>query len=264
MTVEEFIRNVRGTNDGINFEKDYLHAIYDAIQENEIVMPEEHGESEVGFDYQWREVLKKSSQWSQWSTSKEADSINFALGVMNSQPISQISRFDSSVSPHAFLIHCDQNLFSHSWKAVAPAIIYGNNTDFIRRSSLAFNVSESQTMLQKSITAYYQLCSLAFYYGAYEVLDELVVAILESTKLIRPRDFPASRRHILDSWLLSRYTNEYDFRRRRGQFLLWFGKNFRCQVAALVVFRVFNEFGDGIREGWSLVQINPDEPKLIL
>jgi len=35
--------------------------MYEAIKENEIVMPEEH-EGDLGFNYQWRELLKRSEE----------------------------------------------------------------------------------------------------------------------------------------------------------------------------------------------------------
>lgn len=61
MTLEDFVRNNRGTNGGKDFALDYLTAIYHAIRGNEIVMPEEH-EGELGFNYTWKELLKKANQ----------------------------------------------------------------------------------------------------------------------------------------------------------------------------------------------------------
>ncbi|KAI9097391.1 hypothetical protein DFS34DRAFT_621510 [Phlyctochytrium arcticum] len=60
MTLEEFVRNLRGLNGGQDFPSEYLGEIYSAIRENEIVMPEEH-EGDLGFDYQWKELIRRSS-----------------------------------------------------------------------------------------------------------------------------------------------------------------------------------------------------------
>ncbi|KAJ3227008.1 GDP/GTP exchange factor for ARF [Clydaea vesicula] len=60
MTLEEFRKNNGGVNDGENFDPEYMKTIYQEIKENEIIMPEEH-EGDLGFNYAWRELLKKSS-----------------------------------------------------------------------------------------------------------------------------------------------------------------------------------------------------------
>jgi brefeldin A-resistance guanine nucleotide exchange factor 1 len=58
MSVDDFIRNNRGINDGENFEPAFLGRIYHAIREKEIVMPEEQA-GEVAFSHIWNEQLKK-------------------------------------------------------------------------------------------------------------------------------------------------------------------------------------------------------------
>ena len=57
MTLEDFVRNQRGINDGENFPRDFLQSIYTAIKTREIVMPEEQG-GELKEDYLWK-VKKK-------------------------------------------------------------------------------------------------------------------------------------------------------------------------------------------------------------
>lgn len=59
MTIADYQRNLRGVNDGVDFDADYLATIYDEIRRREIVMPEEHA-GQLGFDYTWKELLRKS------------------------------------------------------------------------------------------------------------------------------------------------------------------------------------------------------------
>jgi brefeldin A-resistance guanine nucleotide exchange factor 1 len=59
MSVEDYRRNLRGVNDGKDFDPEYLGAIYDVIRKREIVMPEEHV-GQLGFDYAWKELLRRS------------------------------------------------------------------------------------------------------------------------------------------------------------------------------------------------------------
>jgi brefeldin A-resistance guanine nucleotide exchange factor 1 len=58
MSVEDFIRNNRGINDGASFDEAFLRRIFHAIQSKEIVLPEEQA-GETAFHYTWNEQLKK-------------------------------------------------------------------------------------------------------------------------------------------------------------------------------------------------------------
>ena len=59
MTVADYQKNLRGVNDGQDFDPEYLAQLYDSIRRREIVMPEEHA-GQLGFDYTWKELLRRS------------------------------------------------------------------------------------------------------------------------------------------------------------------------------------------------------------
>ena len=59
MTYEDFARNLRGVNDGHDFDAEYLQDIYDAIKQDEIILPDEH-DNKHAFEYAWKELLMKS------------------------------------------------------------------------------------------------------------------------------------------------------------------------------------------------------------
>ncbi|WFD03220.1 GDP/GTP exchange factor for ARF [Malassezia obtusa] len=59
MTIADYQRNLRGVNDGADFDAEYLAHLYESIRRREIVMPEEHA-GQLGFDYAWKELLRKS------------------------------------------------------------------------------------------------------------------------------------------------------------------------------------------------------------
>lgn len=58
MSSQDFARNLRGVNNGKDFDPEYLQAIYDAIKEREIVLPEEH-DNKHAFEHAWKELLVK-------------------------------------------------------------------------------------------------------------------------------------------------------------------------------------------------------------
>ncbi|KIV87306.1 hypothetical protein PV11_02861 [Exophiala sideris] len=60
MAVDDFARNLRGVNTGKDFSSEFLQEIYDAIKQNEIILPDEH-ENKHAFDYAWKELLMKTS-----------------------------------------------------------------------------------------------------------------------------------------------------------------------------------------------------------
>ena len=59
MTYNDFARNLRGVNGGVDFAPDYLQQIYKSIKSNEIILPDEHDNSK-SFDYAWEELLIKA------------------------------------------------------------------------------------------------------------------------------------------------------------------------------------------------------------
>ncbi|KAI0811245.1 Sec7-domain-containing protein [Irpex lacteus] len=59
MTTEEYMRNLRGVNDGSDFSTEYLLEVYESIRKREIVMPEEHT-GQLGFEYAWKELLART------------------------------------------------------------------------------------------------------------------------------------------------------------------------------------------------------------
>ncbi|CAE6422889.1 unnamed protein product [Rhizoctonia solani] len=59
MTIIDYQKNLKGVNDGTDFDPEYLQSIYDSLRKREIVMPEEHT-GQLGFDYAWKELLLRS------------------------------------------------------------------------------------------------------------------------------------------------------------------------------------------------------------
>jgi len=60
MTLEEWIRNQRKTNNGEDFPPEFLTEMYHRIKENEIIMPDEHT-GVVRENYKWKVLLHRSA-----------------------------------------------------------------------------------------------------------------------------------------------------------------------------------------------------------
>jgi brefeldin A-resistance guanine nucleotide exchange factor 1 len=59
MTQESFAKNLRGVNAGKDFSPEFLQEIYEAIKQNEIILPDEH-DNKHAFEYAWKELLMKT------------------------------------------------------------------------------------------------------------------------------------------------------------------------------------------------------------
>lgn len=113
MTAEDFIRNLRGTNDGKNFINNDLQEIFYRIKQREIIMPDEHSESDVGFEYSWRELVKKAD---------DHHSPNDLQLNLFSEPWTLPDQKEPEIC--SSLISVDRELFKYSWKLIASTILY--------------------------------------------------------------------------------------------------------------------------------------------
>jgi brefeldin A-resistance guanine nucleotide exchange factor 1 len=58
MQLEDFKKNVRGINDGKDFDPEFIQGIYESIKNREIILPEEHSDRNA-YDHAWKELLVK-------------------------------------------------------------------------------------------------------------------------------------------------------------------------------------------------------------
>ncbi|XP_064404547.1 Golgi-specific brefeldin A-resistance guanine nucleotide exchange factor 1-like isoform X2 [Halichondria panicea] len=60
MTIDEFVRNQRKTNNKLDFPREFLISVYHKIKEEEIIMPDEHTGT-VKENYQWKVLIHRSA-----------------------------------------------------------------------------------------------------------------------------------------------------------------------------------------------------------
>lgn len=200
MKIEEYMRNLRGVNDGQDFPPEYLQAIYDNIQKREIVMPEEH-EGQLGFNYAWKELLKRSE----------------TAGTL------------VVCDTHIY----DKDIFASSWKPTLQA------------SSQAFALFQDDQMLQRAIAGFHQCALLAAHYKLHEVFDFITVSLADITGLTDAK--------------YARETASFPTADIDGQKVVVseltvnFGRNYKGQLAAVVLFKVVNEYASVLRQSWTQV-----------
>lgn len=197
MSVEQYIRNVSGVNDKKDFPKEYLVSIYEAIQQNEILMPEEH-EGLLGFNYAWKQLQHRSAVCGQFIQC-------------------ETSTYDKAV-------------FELSWKPVVAAISY------------VFSTAQDDDTLQKAITGFRQCASLAAHFELYDVFDSIVVNLATMTGLSES----ANGNTCVPDPIVDVAGQKYVV----SKLAVRFGRNYKGQLAAVVMFAIVTRHGDTLRKGW--------------
>ena len=130
-------------------------------------------------------------------------------------------------------------MFNSVWKSVISSIAY------------AFTTFDDDYTVQRAITGFRQLATLAVHFKLPEVLDYVVVSLSQVSNLV-------------PDTLVTRVPH-YPVIEVEGQDVtvsalsIKFGTDFKGQLAAVVLFTIINGNGNAVREGWTQVskQITP-------
>ncbi|KAI9483078.1 MAG: hypothetical protein EXX96DRAFT_478742 [Benjaminiella poitrasii] len=197
MSVEQYIRNVSGVNNKKDFPRDYLCAIYEAIKQNEILMPEEH-EGLLGFNYAWKQLQHKSHTSGRFIQCKT-------------------SAYDKAV-------------FELTWKPVVAAISY------------VFSTAQDDDILQKAITGFRHCASLAAHFELYDIFDSIIINLATMTGLLENTNGNTSVPDPIVDVAGQKYVV--------SKLATRFGRNYKGQLAAVVMFAIVTRHEDSLRKGW--------------
>ncbi|KAI8068278.1 hypothetical protein BC940DRAFT_299601 [Gongronella butleri] len=197
MTLDDYMRNLRGVNNREDFPKEFLKEVYEAIRHDEIVMPEEH-EGRLGFNYAWKQLLARSE-------------------VAGPFVVCDTSRFDRAI-------------FELAWKPAIAAISY------------AFNTAQDDITLQKAISGFHQCAMLSAHFDLHDVFDSIVVNLASMTGLLDSLDYTNS----LPDPIVDVAGEKYVV----STLAVRFGRNYKAQLAAVVVFAIVTRHGNSLRRGW--------------
>ena len=199
MSLQDFSRNLRGVNDGKDFDEDYLNSIYDAIKTREILLPEEH-DNKNAYDYAWSELLLKISS--------ENDLV--------------------SCNTNAF----DADIFAVTWRPIVATLSY------------VFMSASDDAVFSRIVTGFDQCAQIAGTYELSDALDHIIFCLSSIGTLASPErpnttlntEVQASDRSIMIS-----------------ETAVKFGRDFKAQLATVVLFRLIAGNEAVIRKGWNHV-----------
>ncbi|KAM3466243.1 hypothetical protein MY5147_002384 [Beauveria neobassiana] len=196
MTVEEFSRNLRGVNDGKNFSPEYLSDIYDSINSNEIILPDEH-DNQHAFDYAWRELLLKT------------------------EPAGNLVLCDTNIY--------DADMFAATWKPIVSTLSY------------VFMSASDDAVFARIVTGFDECARIAAKYNNVEALDQIVYCLSYMTKLATDTTFNTALNTEVQVGETSVMVSELAVK---------LGRDFRAQLATLVLFRVVTGSEHIIKNSW--------------
>ncbi|CAK7211291.1 GDP/GTP exchange factor for ARF [Sporothrix eucalyptigena] len=199
MAVGDFARNLRGQNGGKDFAPEYLQDIFDSIQSNEIILPEEH-DNKHAFDYAWRELLSKTD----------------AAGPL--------------IIPNTSIY--DADMFATTWRPIVATLSY------------VFMSATDDTVFSRVIQGFDECALIAAKYGNTEALDQIVYCLSHMSTLSQVVQSNTSLNTEVQVDKSSVMVSELAVK---------LGRNFRAQLAALVLFRVVTDHEHIIRSSWKHV-----------
>ncbi|KAI9822830.1 MAG: GDP/GTP exchange factor for ARF [Phylliscum demangeonii] len=197
MSLIDFSRNLRGVNGGEDFNPQYLQDIYNSIKTREIILPDEHDNTQA-FDYAWKALLHKAD-------------------------------FGGS------LITCDSNMydadmFAATWKPVIATLSY------------VFMSASDDAVFSRIVASFDQCARIAAKYKLIEVLDRIIFIL--STMSTLALETPPNT-------ALNTEVQVGGNTVMVSEMAVKFGRDFKAQLATVVLFRVVVDNEASITNGWT-------------
>ncbi|KAJ2595260.1 GDP/GTP exchange factor for ARF, partial [Coemansia sp. RSA 1804] len=239
MAFEDFARNLRGVNDGHDFQHEFLVDVYNGIKSIEIIFPEEH-EGDAGFEHAWREISSGVSKPGPWVSTRGITD-NYDHGLLAASWPRFLQSF-ARILEHFNSDHTLRMALSGLYALVSIAAHYGlsecvnesvhllTQLTKLNDPSLHFDISIPQVVTKS--------------YNRYVLIDP--ESPTSSVGVVAER-FSGSER-----WIKLQEQEESSF--QLTQVALEFGKDYRGQIAFVTLFELVAEFPDDIgKHGWAEV-----------
>ena len=199
MKAENFARNLRGVNNGQDFDPQFLEEIYESIRTHEIILPEEH-DNKNSFDHAWKELL-------------------FKIQSTNDLRICNTNVFDA-------------DMFAATWKPVVATLTY------------VFLSATDDTVFSRVVAGFDQCAQIAAKNNLHDALDHIVFCLSSISSLSS---------HALPSTSLNTEVQAGEKSVMVSETAVRFGRDFKAQLATVVLFRLVVGNEPALRDGWNHV-----------
>ncbi|KAI5967367.1 GEA2 [Candida margitis] len=215
MLLDDYKRNLRGTYNGKDFPEWYLAKIYSSIKDREIIMPEEHHGTEKWFDDVWHNLI-------------------------STQDFTQIEHVKLEKTATC---EFDKELFTSVFNGIVDMImtIYKEASD-----------DHVLTRLMSSLDKIFNICLT---YDMEDAIDDLTCRLVESSNLAKTT---LQKVYVDDNIRPEIPITQMKIEGRKGDLFVsdlsvWFGRNFKAQLAAVMLFRLMKKTNCKITKSWNKV-----------
>ncbi|CAG8585934.1 8500_t:CDS:10, partial [Paraglomus occultum] len=127
----------------------------------------------------------------------------------------------------------DKDMFITTWKPIVTAISY------------AFTSAPDDMTLQKAITGFHQCALLSANCQLYDVFDYIIMTLAKMTGLLGQGYSNETANNPV--------VNVNDIDVTISDLSIQFGRNYKGQLAAVVLFAIANEYGNVLKDGWKFI-----------
>lgn len=216
MDLDSYKRNLKGVNNGKDFPEWYLSKIYSSIRDREIIMPEEHHGTDKWFDDVWHNLIS-----SQTKVAREKDI------SLNSIDVGTLCQFDK--------------------------LFFEGSVDVIIETLIkVFKEASDDNIITKLMSSIDKCANICITYGLAKPVNHLIEELTTITHLTS-KTFPAPhpeeniRREIPITQLTIEKKEEPI---SISDMAVYFGRDFKAQLAAVVLFRLIKKSDCRVSQSW--------------
>lgn len=216
MDLEAYKKNLRGVYNGKDFPEWYLAKIYGSLKDREIIMPEEHHGTEKWFDDVWHNLISSEVQ-------------------ATSQGNLSIDEFDLVT-----LAQFDKLLFESTVDEITSTLIQ------------VFNEATDDNIITKLMSSIAKCANVCIYYGLTSSVNKLIEQLTELTTLSGPSKLNAfPEEGVREEIPITQITIESKEESITiSEVAVHFGRDFKAQLAMVVLFRFIKKPDCKVSESW--------------
>lgn len=222
MDLDAYKRNLRGVYNGKDYPEWYLYKIYHSIKDREIIMPEEHHGTDKWFDDVWHNLI------SSLASSNKRSIVGH--GSTAEVDLVQICKFDK--------------------------VLFESVVDRIIDTLIGvFRDASDDHIITRLMSSIDKCANICLYYNLSSSIDKLLSLLADLTSLTsKSHRLATSEDNLRDEIPITQIKIEKKEEAITvSDMAVWFGRDFKAQLSAVVLFRLIKKTDCKVTQSWSKV-----------
>lgn len=222
MDLDAYKRNLRGVYNGKDYPEWYLYKIYHSIKDREIIMPEEHHGTDKWFDDVWHNLI------SSLASSNKRSKVSY--GSTAEADLIQICKFDKV-------------LFELVVDRIIDTLIG------------VFRDASDDHIITRLMSSIDKCANICLYYNLSASIDKLLGLLADLTSLTgKTHGASTSDDNLRDEIPITQIKIEKKEEAITvSEMAVWFGRDFKAQLSAVVLFRLIKKTDCKVTQSWNKV-----------